>query len=245
MTEYGLWVIVMSVFALACSLLMDILGRSNSTRCLQCVWPLMIFVLPLSFLWIPFLKAAYEQVPSKLPWCTIRTVNEDCSDFKFGQAFYYALNAPLFVLSFAVLVIYFCAVFIIFRRRRQRIIHYDAYLVEQRKQLEKETATFTLLILVFFVGIIFSAVAVIFTGGGYNVFAVWVPFAAYSPAGIVSLLLTVDKQALNGKSLFCLFKFRPKRNITEYAISVESNSSIFSSEEMLDDKIAYHPLFDK
>ena len=243
MNEYGIWVIVMAVLAMACTLLMDVFGRPNGARCLQCVWPLLIFVLPLSFLWIPFVKLAYEQVPSISPWCTIRTVNEDCSSFGFGKIVFYTLNAPLIVISSAVVAFFLWGVFIICRRRRSTVFC-EPHVIEHRMKLEKEALAFSFMVLLFFIAIILSWVPFLFNTNP-NVFAVWIPFVVYNPAAIVSLVLTVDKDVLNKKSILNLF--RPKSPVKEFNIAVVEgdNCSLVLTQEESTDKCSYHPLFDK
>ena len=77
MDEYGSWTGLLSGFAIGCTLFSDVLGRENSSKCIDRFWILLIFVFPLSFNWIPFIHLTYGQ-SADWAWCTMRLILEDC-----------------------------------------------------------------------------------------------------------------------------------------------------------------------
>ena len=238
MTEYGLWVIVLATFAFAFDLLLDVIGCSTSTaRCAQYAWPLLIFLSPLSFLWIPFVESAYGY-SANWPWCTIRDVDDECNILEFGRAAYFALNAPLFVLACTVFVVYVVGVVIIIRRRRRWTFDHDAEYARQRKRMEKDIMIFALPISAWVIGILFLVIVIAFNQvGNDRVLEVWLPSAIYAAGGPVSFSLTVDRETWN-KKLICLLCKR-RDYVSDYVVervSEGDNSSLLNS---ISDKRSY------
>ena len=69
-----------------------------------------IFVVPLTFNWIPFIKSSFGRAGV---WCWIRSLDtETCEPFLFGQALQYVLfYAPIFLLLLVLVVLYLITLF--------------------------------------------------------------------------------------------------------------------------------------
>lgn len=114
--QYTLWTLFLSIlFFVSCSI-KKIAFNKEFVR-LERLVPFIIFAVPLTFNWIPFLYSTYGR--SEL-LCWIRDINEDCSGFAFGLWLQYVLwMVPQVVLLVATTIVYFAgSTFIICCQRK-------------------------------------------------------------------------------------------------------------------------------
>ena len=108
--EYSDWTEVVSIVCITFNVFsIGVLGR-NTAR-LEIIYVVLIFILPLTWSWVPFLQAAYGTAG---PWCGVRTVTQDCELFKFGRILQLAIGVlPLYfilVIAFVLTCITACKV---------------------------------------------------------------------------------------------------------------------------------------
>ena len=81
MDQLSLWYLVVDFSVITFTLLMTAVFRKNVAR-LEGLFIVLIFVLPLTFNWIPFINDSYGRFGA---WCWIRNLNyDDCSEHRLG-----------------------------------------------------------------------------------------------------------------------------------------------------------------
>ena len=203
--KYSICAVSAASFAIACSLFMDVMyavransyqavgRRPNSCQFSDWFWPLMIFAFPLLVVWIPFLQSAYGQSPGS-PWCNIRTVNEDCSMFKFGQDIDAGISALVLMYLGYVVAIYIITVLVVVRRRRRRKeVIYDHVIMVQKKQLDREIRVLFLPVIYLAARLIAIVVNLVINRPGEFIFPMWIIYAVVtSMGGFFALAMTMD-----------------------------------------------------
>lgn len=163
---------------------------NKRTERLEPLYFLLIFVLPLTVTWIPFIKESYGEAGA---WCWIRDLNEDCSAYRLGTIFRYVLwTASSNVVLVLLVVSYIALIIIVYRQKRKWTGNFDPE-VEQRKEMMKKEVWPLLFIPIvyFFIGIFPIINRVVDTiQDNEPVFALWILHAAISPlqGGYVALI---------------------------------------------------------
>ena len=121
---YANLVIVLSTVALAYNISADFVSHRSGELRHRAIWLLIIFVFPLTVLWIPFLYSAYGRSPN-IPWCAIRTMDDNCTTFPFGQAVSITNSVVIAILGSVVVILYVAVVVALVRRQRQWTIDPD------------------------------------------------------------------------------------------------------------------------
>lgn len=108
--QYSDWTEVASIACITFNVFsIGVLGRNTSR--LEIVYVVLIFILPFTWSWVPFLQAAYGTAG---PWCGIRTRTRDCELFEFGRILQLAIGVvPLYfilVVAFVLTCITACKV---------------------------------------------------------------------------------------------------------------------------------------
>lgn len=193
--EYAGWMVLLSSLSIAYHLCMEVLGREHGGRCAQRLWLVLIFIFPLTFCWIPFINLAYGQ-SADWAWCSFRKVLEDCTDFVFARVLYYVLwLVPAIILIVVFFVFYATSVVIVVRRRAQwNPMCNDPDIIKKKKQLEREVATLTLPVLLFFIINIFGFLITITEQTEKRVASLWILYAIVPQlcSGMVAFFMTVD-----------------------------------------------------
>lgn len=92
---YSSWVEVIALLCLTFNIFMNVV-LDRWTERLEYPNIVLTFFAPLLWCWIPFVKDGYGWDKA---YCTIRTIQEDCSDYPFGQIVVYSMYyGPLFLL---------------------------------------------------------------------------------------------------------------------------------------------------
>ncbi len=108
----------------------------HETKKLEIVYVLLIFVLPLTFNWIPFVHGAYGVAG---PWCWIRSHHDDCSKFEYGVALQVTLwYAPFYTLLLVMFVIYAIVLVKLRRDSYHWASRYDPLAQKQREEIRNE-----------------------------------------------------------------------------------------------------------
>jgi hypothetical protein len=100
------WFELMAVAILTAHLFLHSLV-TRSKGWLELVYVLMIFLLPFTFTWIPFIRGAYGQAGS---WCWIRIKEDDCKTFTFGVWLRYTIWFVPLILILILLLLFYCIV---------------------------------------------------------------------------------------------------------------------------------------
>ena len=100
--EYSCWAEVVSIVCITFNVFSIGVLQKETAR-LEIAYVAIIFLLPLSWSWVPFLYKAYGTAG---PWCGVRTVTEDCEMFKFGQLLRLVIWTPplygILIISFVL-----------------------------------------------------------------------------------------------------------------------------------------------
>ena len=93
--NYTSWLEVLSICCLTFNVFMNVVLNKWSEKP-EYVYLAIIWLLPLLWVWIPFLDHAYGNAG---PWCGIRTVNEDCGHYLAGSILHFVLwYVPFYIL---------------------------------------------------------------------------------------------------------------------------------------------------
>ena len=227
LSVYSSWTVLMSVFAVTCNVFMEIIERPNSSRCAQCLWLVSIFVLPLLFTWIPFIKMQYGQPPAT-PWCYFPV--SPSSDF--GRGVRYGLTFVPYALFIAVqIVMYVSGVVVVLRRRKLFEGTYNPAADGIKKEREKEV-----ILMVLYFGLVFFGYVLAFIAGvvsqydanvnKFAILALWIMYGSFNPmsVGLTAILITADRKTCNLKSFLSLFGH--KRCIAQYPLNVAIDESV-------------------
>ena len=137
------------------TLLMTAVFHKNMAR-LERLYVVLIFILPLTFNWIPFIGNSYGRAGL---WCWIRNVNydDDCTKHHLGEIFRYILwHVPLFGLLIVLIPAYLLTIVYVARQRfcklrKNTIMSHDPEKERLRKHINEEVWP----ILFFPIGVVF------------------------------------------------------------------------------------------
>ena len=137
--QVTLWALAVDYLVITFTLLMTAVFHKNVAR-LEGVFVALIFVLPLTFNWIPFINDSYGRFG---PWCWIRSLNySDCSEHQFGIVLQYVMwNAPFMIILVILLPTYFFTIAYIARHKcclREKKVVNDPELDRLKKHLRNE-----------------------------------------------------------------------------------------------------------
>jgi hypothetical protein len=110
------WMLLLAVSAIIVHSSFIIFSKKRSEK-YELVYILAIFVFPLTFSWIPFIKDSYGRAGA---WCWIRNeVRETCERFGFGAWLQFALwFAPLYIIMIVMGILYVVILVKIYRVRK-------------------------------------------------------------------------------------------------------------------------------
>lgn len=129
------WGLLIAVCCITVNLLLNVVFQRRTER-LEKLYFVLIFVFPLTFNWIPFIKQAYGLAGA---WCWIRSEEEDCRDFMFGTVLRFVLwYVPLYVILTILIVIYIIILYKIAKDRHKWEGKYDPNSQQRKEQMQKE-----------------------------------------------------------------------------------------------------------
>ena len=129
------WWQLLAVAAITLSVFMKVVCSRRPEK-LEVLFPVLIFILPLTFNWIPFLHYMYGQAGA---WCWIMDIHTDCSRSVFGLYLRFVLwYVPLYVILVILLITYFIILFKIRSLKQKWHGRFDPDAEEQREMMAKE-----------------------------------------------------------------------------------------------------------
>ena len=132
------WILIVDYSVITFTLLMTAVFHKSVIR-LEYLYVAMIFVLPLTFSWIPFIGNSFGEAGG---WCWIRNVNyDDCTEHRLGEIFRYVLwNVPLFSILIVLVPTYLFSIAYAARERwcKSRKNEYDPEKEAMQKDLIKD-----------------------------------------------------------------------------------------------------------
>ena len=147
------WILIVDYSVIAFTLLMTAVFHKNVIR-LEPLYITLIFVLPLTFNWIPFIGNSYGEAGAQ---CWIRRVNyNDCTNHHLGEIFAIVLwNVPFFSILVVLIPTYLFTIAYAtrerFRKTEKNTYHHDPEMERLRKKLIEDVWR----ILFFPIGLIF------------------------------------------------------------------------------------------
>lgn len=239
MSQVSAWCLIMDYSVITFTLLMIAVFHKNVAS-LERLYLVLIFVIPFTFNWIPFINSTYGRYGA---WCWIRDRNyDDCSLYQFGITLQNVLqNVPQYVLAAVMTPIYLTVIIYIVRQKckmRGKGSH-DHDTVTLRGHLDKEVWP-----LFFFpFGVLLLNIVPLINGIYESVnidqpsYALWLLTAIFTPlqGGYIALVYSVDRRTLRRLIYSIALTKRKDIEIQEYPSStVEMTDSINSRD------IEYH-----
>ena len=133
--QMGSWWQLLAIFCITFSVFLKVMFDASPEK-IELLFPIGIFMFPLTFNWIPFIKSAYGQAGA---WCWIRNENSDCSLFEFGQYLRFTLwYAPLYIILIVLLVGYFIILCKLRSLKHKWHGRYDPEAEEEKERMQKE-----------------------------------------------------------------------------------------------------------
>lgn len=142
------WMVLNSVISIMASLLLTAFSNKRAEK-FEIVFLLLIFVFPLTFNWIPFIKSTYGRAGA---WCWIRSKDDvTCQKSEFGQVLQLVLwYIPLYVVMFIMIVLYAIVLVKLHRTKRNWTGTLDPQGKKMQEQMTKEMLPLIAYPLVFF-----------------------------------------------------------------------------------------------
>ncbi len=131
------WCLLLSVCAIITYTSLNLFLGKNTER-YELIYIFFIFVFPLTFTWVPFIKSAYGKAGA---WCWIRTEEQDdnCTRFEFGTQLQFSIwFVPLYFLMILLIILYLMILVKIYRKNRERLTMPDPIIIYQAKKIKKD-----------------------------------------------------------------------------------------------------------
>ena len=213
------WWQLLAVSCITISVFVKVMCRGSPERA-ELLFPIVIFLFPISINWIPFIDSTYGAAGA---WCWIRDVNSDCSVTKFGQYLRFALwYIPLYTILFLLVLSFFLILCKIRSERRKWQGRYDPDAAEQREKMRKEIWPL-LWYPAFYIFLNLFPLANRLHGAFYPhdpILVLWILQAIFVPlqGGFVSVAYALDSDTirrLNCMQVFC-YCYRKTPQVREY-----------------------------
>ena len=227
------WTRIMDYSVITFTLLMTAVFHKNVAR-LERFYVVLIFIVPFSFNWIPFIEGTYGRAG---PWCWIRIVNyDDCSEHQLGIILRNVIQfVPQYIVTVVLSTIYLSIIIYLVYQRYCKWSRTDVH-NQERERLKKvlHEEVWPLLLYPFGVALL-NAVPLISrvyefvsTEPSYTL---WIFSAIIDPlqGGFIALVFTLDRETikrLNCSSVATACKRRGK----VYEYPCQRSTSILSSE---------------
>ena len=147
------WILIVDYSVIAFTLLMTAVFHKNVIK-LEPLYVAMIFVLPLTFTWIPFIGNSYGEHSGQ---CWIRSINyDDCTEHHLGEIFTNVLwDVPLFSILVILIPTYLFTIAYATRERCCKTTEKSRYNDPENEKLKKDLIKDVWRILFFPIGLIF------------------------------------------------------------------------------------------
>ena len=218
---------------------------NRSTNRLELGYIFLIFVLPITYNWIPFLHESYGEAGA---WCWITSVNHhdpNCTVLKFGMYLQYALwYVPHYILLGILLVGYIVVVIVVIRKTQK---WKGLYSTEIETEIQKEHLKEMVMPLIFypigfFILNLFPLINRIYNNSDISNLVLWYLHAVFSPlqGGLIALVYVLDKGTMKRLTLKELraYLFHRSTPVRDYPVkggltdSYEEEKPLFSDESI-------------
>ncbi len=111
---------------------------SLNTKKVEVLYPILIFLLPSLYCWVPF---AYDAFGVAGPWCWIRTMKEYNNCERFMEGFSLALGlfyVPYFTVLSTLLILVLAMLYVLYLRRHDYVAAVDSLTARNRTTLRRE-----------------------------------------------------------------------------------------------------------
>lgn len=217
-----LWSLTIAFFCLTFNMLM-VTVFNRSTKGLEMVYIFAIFLLPITFNWIPFLEDSYGEAGA---WCWIRThdyYDPNCTTHKLGVYLSYALwYVPHYLLLSLVLLAYIVTVINVIRKSYHWRGLYSTELDTEQQKIKELVMPIIFYPLGFLILNLFPLINRIYgtVHAGNPNYVLWILHAALSPlqGGYIALVYVLDKdtfQRLKPRELWA-YLFHRKSPVQDY-----------------------------
>ena len=201
-SQLTLWSMMTGYSVMTFTLLMTAVFHKNVAR-LERLYVVLMFILPLTFNWIPFIGNSYGLAGL---WCWIRNVNDDCTQYRLGEILRHVLwHAPFFGLLFVMIPTYLLTIVYVARQRFCKLkkksskMRRDSEMEKTRKHINDEVWP----ILFFPFGVIFCNIFILidtfysFTNTD-PLYAIWILHGIFGElqGGYIALVYVLDRNTL-------------------------------------------------
>ena len=227
------WIVIMDYSVITFTLLMTAVFHKNVAR-LERLYVVLIFVVPFSFNWIPFIEGTYGRAG---PWCWIRIVNYDnCSEHELGIILRNVIQfVPQYIVTVILSTIYLSIIIYLVYQRYCKWSHIDVH-NQERERLKKVLHEEVWPLLLYPFGVALLNVVPLISrvyefGSTEPSYTLWIFSAIIDPlqGGFIALVFTLDRETikrLNCSSVATACKRRGK----VYEYPCQRSTSILSSE---------------
>ena len=232
-SQVSVWCLIMDYYIITFTLLMTAVFHKNVAR-LERLYIVLIFVIPFTFNWIPFINNSYGRYGA---WCWIRDRNyDDCSRYNFGITLQNVLqNVPQYILAVVLTPTYLTVIIYIARQKckmRGKESH-DHDTIALNGHLDEEVWP-----LFFFpFGVLLLNIIPLINGIYESVivdrpsYTLWLLTAIFTPlqGGYIALVYSLDRRTL--QRLTCgvvLLRWREAK-VQEYPITMTDSISDIDS----------------
>ena len=225
------WILIVDYSVITFTLLMTAVFHKNVMR-LQPLYVTMIFLLPLTFNWIPFIGDSYGEAEGG--WCWIRTVNyDDCTKHRLGEIFAIVLWDVLFFSILIVLIPTYLFTIVYATRERYRNTQQNIYHDPQTDRIRKNLIKDVWRILFFPFGVILLNIFVLVITV-YNSMGAVAPrivqllHGAFGPlqGGYIALVYILDRDTFKRLTYSNVRAVITRRNtVHEYAVEAGLSES--------------------
>ena len=148
LNQIASWMVLDAIICITMSLLLKSFSDIQLEK-YEALIVLFIFVFPLTFNWIPFIKKSYGIAGA---WCWIRSVDNDTGKkFVFGQILQLVLwYLPLYACLVVLIVLYVIIIIKLHHIRKRWTGKYDPQTEKVRQQIMKETVSLLAYPLIYF-----------------------------------------------------------------------------------------------
>ena len=190
--QITLWSLLLATGSITLDIYFKVATRRENRW--EVAYILSIFVLPVTFNWIPFVDNKYGLAG---PWCWIKRTDSDCGVSTAGLVLRFILwYIPVYLVLFAIIIMYF-VVYASIRKRRQYFGAFDPKKEQETKRMKKEIAPliwYPFLFLLLQIPPTFNRVAELTTD--QPIVELWFFHALFSPlqGGLICVAYALDPE---------------------------------------------------
>lgn len=225
---YTDWMVLLSFTCITVDLFLNVFTQQRTER-LHWVYLGVSFLLPIGIACIPFIRHSYGLAGV---WCWIRSKNDDCSEFAFGNMLQFAVwYIPVYVIIFVQFTMYIAVRYKIRTQVRRWQGTYDPRNERQKKLLKEEVRPLLWYPTIYFVTSIFPFVnRVEYTVTDHPLLSLYILHTISSPlpGALITLAYAMDRDTLrrlNWTDIKASLKYRNTDVVTEYPVA-ESNEDV-------------------